>query len=171
MMILGFLSERAMCGYELRKKMEQLQGDMRRFSDGSVYPATARLVKAGLISERTEMRDGRQRHLFTLETAGRERLIAELRGCDGLMVSDFNRWRIVLTFLSIVPDKDDRDAVLRRRYDLLNGKDVHFFYCEAGNPLTLDHIGDPYRRGLLKVNDAAVAAELGWLGSMLDLAD
>ena len=29
MMILGFLSERSMCGYELRKKMEQLQGYAR----------------------------------------------------------------------------------------------------------------------------------------------
>lgn len=38
MMILGFLSERSMCGYELRKKMEQLQGYARKFSDGTVYP-------------------------------------------------------------------------------------------------------------------------------------
>lgn len=30
MMILGFLSERSMCGYELRKKMEQLQGYARK---------------------------------------------------------------------------------------------------------------------------------------------
>ena len=53
MMILGFLSERSMCGYELRKKMEQLQGYTRKFSDGAIYPATNRLVEAGLISEQT----------------------------------------------------------------------------------------------------------------------
>ncbi|KFI97570.1 diguanylate cyclase, missing stop codon [Bifidobacterium stellenboschense] len=133
MMILGFLSEKTMCGYELRKKMEQLQGDMRRFSDGAIYPATGRLAKAGLISEQTDVRDGRQRHLFTLEPAGREALVEALKTADGFILTDFNRWRVVLTFLSVVPDKADRDAVLRRRYDLLSGGDVHFFYCDAGS--------------------------------------
>lgn len=169
MMILGFLSEKTMCGYELRKKMEQLQGDMRKFSDGAIYPATGRLVKAGLISERTDVRDGRQRHLFTLEPAGRGRLIEELKNASGFIITDFNRWRVVLTFLSVVPDKADRDAVLRRRYDLLSRGDVHFFYCDAGNPLSIDHIDDPYRRGLITVHDAQVAAELAWLRSMLDI--
>ena len=56
MMILGFLSERSMCGYELRKKMEQLQGYTRKFSDGAIYPATNRLVEAGLISEQASDR-------------------------------------------------------------------------------------------------------------------
>ena len=50
-----------MCGYELRKKMEQLQGYTRKFSDGAIYPATNRLVEAGLISEQASIRDGRQR--------------------------------------------------------------------------------------------------------------
>jgi len=171
MMILGFLSEKTMCGYELRKKMEQLQGDMRKFSDGAVYPATGRLAKAGLISEQTDVRDGRQRHLFTLEPAGREALVEALKNADGFILTDFNRWRVVLTFLSVVPDKADRDAVLRRRYDFLSRGDVHFFYCDAGNPLTLDHIDDSYRRGLIAVHDAQVAAELKWLRGMLGVAD
>ncbi|KAA8817240.1 PadR family transcriptional regulator [Bifidobacterium callitrichos] len=169
MMILGFLSERTMCGYELRKKMEQLQGDMRRFSDGAIYPATARLVRDGLISERTDVRDGRQRHLFTLESEGRKRLVEALKDADGFTITDFNRWRVVLTFLSVVPDESDREAVLRRRYDLLSRGDTHFFYCDAGHPMTIDHIDDPYRRGLINVHDAQVEAELSWLRSMLGL--
>ena len=117
-----------MCGYELRKKMEQLQGYARKFSDGTVYPATNRLVEAGLISEQSEIRDGRQRRVFTLLEAGRNKLIEELRNTGGFNLTDITRWTVVLTFLGVVPDKSDRDAVLRRRYDLLNGHDVHFFY-------------------------------------------
>ncbi|MBT1166160.1 PadR family transcriptional regulator [Bifidobacterium simiarum] len=169
MMILGFLSERCMCGYELRKKMEQLQGDARRFSDGAIYPATSRLVGAGLISERSEPRDGRQRRVFTLLDAGRARLIDELRNADGFYVSDIAKWTIVLTFLSVVPDKADRDAVLRRRYDLIARQDVHFFYCDAGNPLSIEQIDDPYRRGIIRVHDAEIAAELAWLREELGL--
>ena len=71
MMILGFLSERSMCGYELRKKMEQLQGYTRKFSDGAIYPATNRLVEAGLISEQASIRDGRQRRGLRRQVAGR----------------------------------------------------------------------------------------------------
>lgn len=104
MMILGFLSERSMCGYELRKKMEQLQGYTRKFSDGAIYPATNRLVEAGLISEQASIRDGRQRRVFTLLDAGRAKLI-----------------------------------------------------------------DDPYRKGIITVHDAQIAAELEWLRSMLEM--
>ncbi|NEH12409.1 PadR family transcriptional regulator, partial [Bifidobacterium sp. SMA1] len=71
----------------------------------------------------------------------------------------------------VVPDKRDRDAVLRRRYELLSRQDVHFFYCDAGNPLSIDQIDDPYRRGIIRVHDAEIAAELEWLREELDLSD
>ncbi|KAB8287024.1 PadR family transcriptional regulator [Bifidobacterium ramosum] len=170
-MILGFLAERSMCGYELRKKMEQLQGYARKFSDGAIYPATTRLVEAGLIEECSEMRDGRQRRLFTLLDAGRARLIDALKTADGFDVTDFTRWTVVLTFLSVVPDKADRDAVLRRRYDVLNGGDIHFFYCDAGHPIPFDRLDDPYRRGIVAVHDAQIAAELTWLRTMLGIEE
>ena len=169
MMILGFLSEKPMCGYELRKKMEQLQGFARKFSDGAIYPATARLVKAGLIDEKVETRDGRQRRQFTLLDAGRARLVDELKATDGFYLTDITKWSVVLTFLSVVPGKADRDAVLRRRYDLLSRHDIHYFYCDSGNPLSLDQIDDPYRRGIIAVHDAEIEAELDWLRRMLGI--
>jgi galactoside O-acetyltransferase len=46
---------------------------------------------------------------------------------------------------------------------------VHFFYCDAGNPLSSDQIEDPYRRGIIAVHDAEIAAELDWLRSELNL--
>ena len=169
MMILGFLSEKPMCGYELRKKMEQLQGFARKFSDGAIYPATARLVKAGLINEKVEARDGRQRRQFTLLDAGRSKLVDELKATDGFYLTDITKWTVVLTFLSVVPDKADRDAVLRRRHDLLSRHDIHYFYCDSGNPLSIDQIDDPYRRGIIAVHDAEIEAELDWLRRMLDV--
>ena len=111
MMILGFLSERSMCGYELRKKMEQLQGYARKFSDGTVYPATNRLVEAGLISEQSEIRDGRQRRVFTLLEAGRNKLIEELRNA-GAEVMAINSVRVVTkTYVSDTDDGLECDGV------------------------------------------------------------
>ncbi|WP_033492956.1 PadR family transcriptional regulator [Bifidobacterium biavatii] len=171
MMILGFLSERSMCGYELRKKMEQLQGYARKFSDGAIYPATGRLVAAGLIDEESEIRDGRQRRLFTLLDDGFDRLVDELKNANGFNITDFTRWTVILTFLSVVPDQADRNAVLRRRYDYLSRGDVHYFYCDAGNPLSAEQIKDPYRRGIIAVHDAELAAELDWLRGQLGIDD
>lgn len=39
--------------------------------------------------------------------------------------------------------------------------------CDAGNPLSTEQIDDPYRRGVIAVHDAEIAAELDWLRSML----
>ena len=166
-MILGFLSEKPMCGYELRKKMEQLQGYARTFSDGAVYPATKRMVESGLIAQRDEVRDGRQRREFSLLDAGRSRLVETLRDAHGFNITDSNRWSVILTFLSIVPDPDDRDAVLRRRYDYLNETSIHFFYCDSGRALEAQEIDDPYRRGIIALHDQQVVAEIRWLESML----
>ena len=49
------------------------------------------------------------------------------------------------------------------------GHDVHFFYCDAGNPLSAEQIDDPYRKGIITVHDAQIAAELEWLRSMLEM--
>ena len=166
-MILGFLSEKPMCGYELRKKMEQLQGYARTFSDGAVYPATKRMVESRLISQRDEIRDGRQRREFSLLDAGRSRLIETLRDAQGFNITDSNRWSVILTFLSVVPDVGDRDAVLRRRYDYLNKTSIHFFYCDSGRALETREIDDPYRRGIIHLHDEQVASEIRWLESVL----
>ncbi len=50
-MILGFLAEGPLHGYELRRKMSQLHGYARPISDGTIYPAINRLIKSGAIAE------------------------------------------------------------------------------------------------------------------------
>lgn len=170
LMILGFLAEKPMCGYTLRKKMEQLQGSTRTFSDGAIYPATKRLVDAGMISQRDETMDGRQRRQFTLEEPGENRLAEALAEADGFYISDTGKWNVVLTFLSFLDSATRRNAVLRRRYDYLVSSDVHYFYCDSGRALEASEIKDPYRQGIIAVHEAALAAELAWLRSVLGIA-
>ncbi|MCI1832797.1 MAG: PadR family transcriptional regulator [Bifidobacterium sp.] len=170
MMILGFLSQKPMCGYELRKRMEQLQGYARTFSDGAIYPAAKRLVDAGLLSETDGTVDGRQRRQFALTPRGRSTLVDALTHADGFYLTDSTRWTVILTFLSVVPDKRARNAVLRRRYDYLSTSDVHYFYCDSGRGLEAEEIDDPYRRGILAIHEAQLAAELAWLRGELGIA-
>ena len=46
--ILGFLDDGPLHGYELRRRIVELDGPGSHLSDGALYPALARLEKAGL---------------------------------------------------------------------------------------------------------------------------
>lgn len=47
--ILGFLDDGPLHGYELRRRIVELDGPGSHLSDGALYPALARLEKAGYL--------------------------------------------------------------------------------------------------------------------------
>ncbi|QOL34168.1 PadR family transcriptional regulator [Bifidobacterium lemurum] len=167
LMILGFLAEGPLHGYELRKKMDQLMGYARPISYGTIYPAIHRLTDKGLLTERTVPGSGvTQRKMLTLTDAGRERLEQMLREADGLTITDLNHFNVVLSFLSELPDEEERRAVLRRRLDFLE-QPASFFY-QGDRPIQSKAISDPYRRGVFVSAAAFRNAQIEWLHSMLD---
>ena len=165
-MILGFLAEGPLHGYDLRRRMEELYGYTRPVSFGTLYPAIARLAKAGLV--RQESGPGKAsagRITLHLTDAGRAALYERLRSASGTDVTDGHRFMVVLAFLSLLPDQAEREAVLRRRLDFLS-QPGSFFY-EDGKRLKADDIADPYRRGILISARATSRAERAWLTDML----
>ncbi|MGW9111733.1 PadR family transcriptional regulator [Microbacterium sp. NPDC055683] len=158
-MVLGFLSEGPLHGYELRRRMEQLHGYARRISDGALYPAITRLVSAGLIVRRAEEGSGgASRQMLTLTAQGRSELEHRLRETSGHDITDGDRFFVVLAFLSQLPDRADRDAVLRRRLDFL-ASPRPFFDADGG---------DPYRAGIRELARAYNRAQREWIGTMID---
>lgn len=165
-MILGFLAEGPLHGYELRRRMEQLHGYARPISDGTLYPAISRLAKAGLVSQVAEPgRAGAARLTLELTDAGRADLEERLRSASGQDITNVHRYMVVLAFLSRLPEKAERDAVLARRLDFLS-EPGSFFY-DGDRPLRAADLTDPYRRGILVVARASNRAEREWLGGML----
>ncbi|MBT1162464.1 helix-turn-helix transcriptional regulator [Bifidobacterium sp. SO1] len=162
LMTLGFLSEGPLCGYRLRKKMEQLQGYMQAVSDGTLHSVTNKFVKAGYIGETFTVVNGRRLREFHLEPAGRERLVEELRNTSGYNLTNITKWAVVLSFLSVIPDETDRRAVLQRRLDSL-GCDVRRLYSDGEGPIDNDKVADKYRRAVLMIHDAEIDAERQWL--------
>ncbi|MFI0897942.1 PadR family transcriptional regulator [Streptomyces sp. NPDC020983] len=164
--ILGFLAEGPLHGYELRRRIAHLSGHARPVSDGSLYPATARLVAAGLLERRAEPgASAAQRHTLSLTGAGRRELLRRLREAGGLDISDSTRFFTVLAFLSQLPDTAEQHAVLRRRLDFLE-QPASFFH-DGGRPLRAEDTTDPYRRGMLTVARATSRAERAWLRQIL----
>ena len=168
-MILGFLAEGPLHGYELRRHMEQLHGYARTISDGTLYPAITRLATAGFITRESEAgKAGAPRQTLHLTDAGRERLMSRLRGASGHDITDGSRFFVVLTFLSRLPEATERDAVLRRRLEYLE-QPASFFY-DGDKPLRTVDIADPYRRGILLSARATSRAERTWIREILDLS-
>ncbi|MFG2514796.1 PadR family transcriptional regulator [Streptomyces sp. NPDC048584] len=164
--ILGFLAEGPLHGYQLRHRIAHLSGHARPVSDGSLYPAISRLVKAGLLGRKAEPgASAARRHTLSLTDAGRRELLRRLRDADGLDISDSTRYFTVLAFLSRLPDIADQHAVLRRRLDFL-GQPASFFH-DGDRPLGAEETGDPYRRGMLTIARATSRAERAWLREVL----
>jgi hypothetical protein len=107
--------------------------------------------------------------VLTLTRSGRERLEERLRSAAGHDVTDGTRFSVVLSFLSRLPDEDERRSVLRHRLEFLD-QPVGFFY-EGGRPVRLAEIEDPYRRGMMRTARATRTAEMAWLREELGQSD
>lgn len=160
--ILGFLAEGPLHAYLVRKRIEQLAGYARPVSDGSLYPAVARLVDAGLIERREEAGlVAARKQVLHLTRAGRADLQRRLRDVHGYDITDFSRFATVLAFLGHLDDVEEQHAVLRRRLAFLE-QPASFFY-ENDRPLRQEDMTDPYRAGLLVIARATSTAERTWL--------
>ncbi|MDU0348213.1 PadR family transcriptional regulator [Actinomyces sp. MRS3W] len=168
--ILGFLAEGPLHGYELRRRIMELDGPSSRLSEGTLYPALARLEKAGLIIRTTEPgARGRPRKRIDITAAGRERLHELLRHPSETDMSSMLNFLHILAFLSQLPNAAEREAVLRRRLEILRAPAPAFFYDDEA-PHRAATETDPYRLGMIRIAAASRRAEITWLEETLAVA-
>ncbi|MEU6378103.1 PadR family transcriptional regulator [Streptomyces sp. NPDC046909] len=165
--ILGFLAEEPLHGYELKERIKALSGHVRPVSDGALYPAITRLLKAGKLDEHTEPgASAAPRRTLSLTDEGREDLLERLRHPKPVEITDQVRFNTVLTFLRHLPDRAEQAAVLRRRLEFLDTP-TSFFY-DGGEPVRAEESGDLFREGMLRVARATGEAERTWLEEAIE---
>ncbi|MFE0131831.1 PadR family transcriptional regulator [Streptomyces sp. NPDC059037] len=164
--ILGFLSEEALHGYELKSRIQGLSGHIRPVSDGALYPAITRLVKAGLVEQHTEPgKSAAPRRILSLTEAGRTELLARLRDPKDADITDGQRFFTLLAFLRHLPDPAEQAAVLRRRQAFLDAP-ASFFYRD-GKPVKAEEAPDLFRQGMLRIARATGTEEKKWLAEAI----
>ncbi|HEY9370212.1 PadR family transcriptional regulator [Streptomyces sp.] len=164
--ILGFLHDGPLHGYELKERIHGLNGHIRPVSDGALYPAITRMVKAGLLQSRTEPGSGgAARRTLSLTEAGRAELRARLSEPKDADITDGQRFNTVLAFLGRLDSPAEQAAVLRRRLDFLETP-ASFFYRD-GAPVRAEEEPDVFRAGMLRVARATGTAEKAWLRETL----
>ncbi|MFE0685552.1 PadR family transcriptional regulator [Streptomyces sp. NPDC058961] len=165
--ILGFLYEEPLHGYELKERIKGLSGHIRPVSDGALYPAITRLVKAGALEQRTEPGSGAApRRILSLTDAGRADLLERLRHPKDVEITDGQRFFTLLAFLRHLPDRAEQAAVLGRRQVFLDTP-TSFFYRD-GEPVTAEQAPDLFRQGMLRIARATGRAEKTWLAEAIE---
>ncbi|MFD4953144.1 PadR family transcriptional regulator [Streptomyces sp. NPDC058451] len=164
--ILGFLAERPMHAYELRRRISDLIGHNRPVSDGALYPALNRLRQAGHVERQAEPGDSAPtRQVLRITPAGRTELLRRLSEPKETEITDGGSFFTLLAFLGQVPDPERQAAVLRRRLDFLSAPGS--FFSRSGAPVRIKDEEDRYRRGMLIMARAAQRAERAWLEETL----
>ncbi|MFC7221469.1 PadR family transcriptional regulator [Streptomyces polyrhachis] len=164
--ILGFLAERPMHAYELRRVISDLIGHSRPVSDGALYPAINRLRAAGHLERQAEPGDGAPtRQVLRITDSGRAELLRRLSEPKASEITDSSSYFTLLAFLSQLPEPEQQAAVLRRRLDFLTRPAS--FFSRSGEPARIKDVEDRYRRGMLITARAANRAERAWLEETL----
>ncbi|MDZ5443343.1 PadR family transcriptional regulator [Micromonospora sp. 4G57] len=166
LVILGFLYDERLHGYDLRKRIAALTGHVRPIADGTLYPLLKRMEAAGLLTR--ELQPGQvaaPRHMLSLTSEGRKALLDRLREPDELFITDENRWFALLAFLHHLDDPAAQAAVLQRRLDFLT-QPASFFW-DGDRPLRAADFDDPFRQGLFTIATATTRTELKWLRETL----
>jgi DNA-binding PadR family transcriptional regulator len=159
--ILGFLCERPMHGYDLKMAITQLAGYYRPVSDGALYPAIARLERSGMLVKREAAGLGAAHRLvLSLTPAGEAALLDQLRCPADIDISNRNHFFTILAFLKFLPPEAQCE-VLRRRLAFLEGG--RSFFQTGGKPVRLAEEDDPFRKGMLHIARETSRVEKDWL--------
>jgi DNA-binding PadR family transcriptional regulator len=186
--ILGLLKEQDLHGYELRKRLAELPGSSAsrtasRVSFGSLYPALARLEKAGLVkgveagtragrpvpstgSLAGELAAFRARHLrgtggrskkvYGLTELGESHLVDLLADAN---VADDRTFTVKVAFCRYLAPQQRLELFERRRGELLSRA--------AERRQGSDRVIDRYLRTLRERDEASLTDELAWLDRLI----
>lgn len=159
--ILGFLKEEPLHGYELKQRLQMLNGHARPVSDGALYPAIARLERQGWITRRQEAgQAAAPRQVLELTPAGEQEFLQRLRAPADIEISNGSHFFVLLAFLKYLQPAEQR-AVLLRRLDFLEG--ARGFFRAGGRPVRLADESDVFRRGMLQIAIETSRVEKQWL--------
>src|SRR4030095_13167941 len=119
--ILGRLKERAMHGYQLKKRLADTLGSFWQVSYGSLYPALKRLQREGAVEMIFPREQGRRRKNVYRRNKKGEELFAELLERAGHEATEDSGFQVRLAFFKYLKP-ETRIRLLERRRAFLEGR-------------------------------------------------
>ena len=160
--ILGLLKERAMHGYQLKKRLSETLGSFWQVSYGSLYPTLRRLqaeTAVEMIFPREEV--GRRKNVYRITAKG-EDLFAELLERAGAEASEDNGFSVRFAFFKYLKP-ETRIRLLERRRAYLEGR---FSDLKQSMAAYRERI-DGYTMSLMNHQLAATETDIRWLDDLI----
>ncbi len=160
--ILGLLKERAMHGYQLKKRLADTLGSFWQVSYGSLYPGLKRLQR----EEAVEMifpkdQVGRRKNVYRITPKG-ELLFSELLERAGQEATEDNGFSIRFAFFKYLKP-ETRIRLLERRRTFLEGR---WSSLRASMQSYKERI-DGYTLSLMNHELAATETDIRWLDDLI----
>jgi DNA-binding PadR family transcriptional regulator len=170
LVILGFLMQRPLYGYEIKSIIEERMGDWADIKFGSIYFALKTLFEKGFVTKKASEREaGRpERQVYAITDAGRKefiRLLNKMWGSVSLPRYDFD---LALFFISYL-EKEEVRAYLAKRIayteEVIQHLDTHIKEIRANAYIP------PVAQALIRHSEAHFSAEYEWLTELHDNLD
>jgi DNA-binding PadR family transcriptional regulator len=160
--VLGLLKERAMHGYQLKKRLSETLGTLWQVSYGSLYPALKRLQADGaveMIFPKEQI--GRRKNVYRITERG-ELQFNELVERAGHEASEDNGFSVRLAFFRYLKP-ETRINLLERRRAYLEGRWSNLREWLRGSKEALDG----YTRSLMDHQLSATEHDIEWLDELI----
>ena len=180
--ILGLLEEGDRHGYEIRREVADRLGLLANISFGSLYPALARLERAGAVEvvEPSAVAAGPATGSLAGERAAlrglRARPVRSLRGKKAYRITDSGR-RLFVEMLTDQAPEDSRSFHLKLSFASHLDAAARSRLIERRRVLLADRLGelerneapaDRYEAAVTAHTKAMLAADLAWLGELAE---
>jgi len=160
--ILGLLKERAMHGYQLKKRLAETLGSFWQVSYGSLYPALRRLQTDGaveMIFPKEQI--GRRKNVYRITDKG-EALFTDLLERAGTEASEDNGFSVRLAFFKYLKP-ETRIRLLERRRAYLEGRGSKLKESLRAYKERIDN----YTLSLMNHELAATETDIRWLDELI----
>jgi DNA-binding PadR family transcriptional regulator len=160
--ILGLLKERAMHGYQLKKRLADTLGSFWQVSYGSLYPALKRLQREGaveMIFPREQI--GRRKNVYRITEMG-EGLLGELLERAGQEATEDSGFSVRFAFFKYLKP-ETRIRLLERRRAFLESR---WSTIKASLQSYKEQI-DSYTLSLMNHQLAATETDIRWLEDLI----
>ena len=160
--ILGLLKERAMHGYELKKRLSETLGSFWQVSYGSLYPALKRLLREEAVEMTFPKQEvGRRKNVYRLTKKGEE-LFSELLERAGQDATEDTAFSVRFAFFRYLKP-ETRIRLLERRREFLEGRWSKLKQSLQNYRERIDN----YTLSLMDHELAATESDIRWLDELI----
>lgn len=160
--ILGLLKERAMHGYQLKKRLADTLGSFWQVSYGSLYPALKRLQRGGSVEMVFPKEDvGRRKNVYRITATGEE-MFADLLERVGQEATEDSGFQVRFAFFRYLKP-ETRIRLLERRRAFLEGRGSSLKESLRSYRERIDS----YTLSLMNHELAATETDIRWLDELI----